>query len=170
MNFVNVGNGGFIPVDRIVAVFEYDTHLVRTRELMREKKNSEKFIDFTGIRACKSLILLSTGDLVGSLVAPETIVKRLNESNPDDFLVVYRFCCVKRSEIILITDKTYATKQILKIRKPTEIKLSAQNNRSAIWTSNGYVFYSAKTTKRLQEKVDASDEKWKNPRSDGWGK
>ena len=158
MNFVNVGNGGFIPIDRIVAVFEYDTHLVRTRELMREKKNSEKFIDFTGIRACKSLILLSTGDLVGSLVAPETIVKRLNESNPDDFLIIFRFCCIKKSEIVLITEKNYATRQILKLRDPVEIKLSAQNNRSVIWTSSGYAFYSAKSVKRIQEKVDVPNE------------
>ena len=158
MNFVNVGNGGFIPVDRIIAVFEYDTHLVRTRELMKEKKNSEKFIDFTGIRACKSLILLSTGDLVGSSVAPETIVKRINESNPDDFLIIFRFCCIKKSAIVLVTEKNYTTKQILKIRNPIEIKLSAQNIRSVIWTSNGYVFYSAKSVKKIQEKVDIPNE------------
>ena len=106
-------------------------------------------MDFAFPSACKTIIVLSTGDSVGSLHTAENITKKVNEAAPTGFLTIYRRCCVNKSYIVLITDKNTASARISKVRPSFEIKLNAKKIRSIIWTNAGYTFYTSKSIESL---------------------
>lgn len=157
MDYVNVGGGGYISLQKIIAVFDYNVNLAKTRNLMREKKAQEKFMDFTESRACKTLILLTSGDLIGSPFSPEVIVKRIYSIVPNKFLKICNHSCINKDEIILITEKNNASRRLIATRNPVVIKLNPQKLNSVIWTNSGYVFFSVRNVKTLQNKVELNE-------------
>lgn len=149
MNCINIGSGGYIPVEKVIAAFDY-SKLNSVRDLVKTKKSEGRYMDFAFPKACKTIIILSTGDIVGSLFTSENITKRLSEAAPENFLAIYRRCCINKMHIVLMGEKNNAASRVSKVRSSIEIKLNAKKIRSVIWTSAGYVFYTSKSVEALK--------------------
>lgn len=70
-----VGGSNFVTSDRVLGVFEPSTAAVK--RLIREAKTNNKLIDVSRHREVRSVLILDTGDVVTSFLAPEDLAARL---------------------------------------------------------------------------------------------
>lgn len=72
--FLDIGFGFLVNVHRVTSILPYVGKLMHY--LYRDRKAAGKFIDATRGRAKKSIIVLDTGEIIGSAFLPATIANR----------------------------------------------------------------------------------------------
>lgn len=78
MNFINVGFGNFVAVQKIIAIISPDSAPVK--RTIQDAKNDKKLINATYGRRARSVLILADGQVMLSAVQPETIVNRAHSS------------------------------------------------------------------------------------------
>jgi len=72
---VHVGFGSVVNVDRAVGIMPPSSAPVK--RLMQEGKSKRMLLDMTNGRRTRGVIIMDTGHIVLTAIAPETIVSRL---------------------------------------------------------------------------------------------
>jgi len=78
MEIVHVGFGNILSADRILVIAS--TNSAPIKRLIQEGKNKGIVIDLTNGRKTKSLLILDSGHLVLSALAPRTLINRLSKN------------------------------------------------------------------------------------------
>jgi hypothetical protein len=78
MQVVNVGFGSVINAGRIIAVVGSDSAPIKRR--IQEARENGLLVDATYGRKTRAVVIMDSGHLVISAIAPETIAGRLNPS------------------------------------------------------------------------------------------
>lgn len=76
---LQVGGNNFVSTERIVGVFEPDTAAVK--RLIREAKATNKLVDVSRHREVRSVLILDTGGIVTTFLAPEDLAARLGATS-----------------------------------------------------------------------------------------
>ena len=82
IRFTHIGKGNMVQANRVMAVIRPYTS--NGKRIMRQARDSGKFLDATLGNGIKSLILMDDGTVVASLISTMTIGKRLNTVAPDE--------------------------------------------------------------------------------------
>ena len=77
-DFINVGFGNFLSINRLVAVV--GAHSSPVKKLLQNAKEQGFVIDATYGRKTRSVILIDSGHIVLSFLQKETISRRLDKS------------------------------------------------------------------------------------------
>ena len=76
MQFVSVGFGSNVCVDRVVAVLNPDSAPIRRR--IQEAKEAHELIDATYGRKIRAVLIMDSGHVMVTAIAPDTLVARMN--------------------------------------------------------------------------------------------
>ena len=79
MQFVNIGFGNMISLDKMVAVVSPDSAPIK--RIISDAKEKNILIDATYGRKTKSVIVMNSEHILLSAFSPETIIGRINEEN-----------------------------------------------------------------------------------------
>ena len=74
MNFINVGFGNYVAVQKIVAIISPDSAPIK--RLIQDAKESKQLINATYGRRARSVLVLADGQVMLSAVQPETVMNR----------------------------------------------------------------------------------------------
>ena len=77
LKFVNVGNNTIVCATRILTIMP--TATAPGQRILRRAKKEEKYIDACLGRACKGLVITDMDTVIGSIITPQTLLKRLNK-------------------------------------------------------------------------------------------
>ncbi len=75
MQTVNLGFGSVINADRIIAVVSYESAPIKRQ--IQNAREAGTLIDVTYGRKTRAVVIMDSGQIVVSAVAPETIAGRL---------------------------------------------------------------------------------------------
>ena len=87
MNFINVGYGNMIAVERIITLTSPDSAPIK--RMIQDAKDSGRVIDVSCGRKTRAVIITDSDHIILSALQAETIANRLEEnyvSSPDDAL------------------------------------------------------------------------------------
>lgn len=73
--FVSIGFGSLVAINRVLAVISPDSAPVR--RLLRDARDRDLLVDATFGRKTKAVLLLDTGHILIAALQPETIIGRL---------------------------------------------------------------------------------------------
>lgn len=76
--FVPLGDGNTLCANNINAVIPLKT--AQSRRILQRAKKEDTFLDWTGARKLKTLLLLNDGTVVGSFFSATTVFKRLSKA------------------------------------------------------------------------------------------
>lgn len=79
--FVNLGHGRAVAYHRVVAIMPYDSS--PAKRLVSTANGENKFLDFTGGKERKSVIVIDNESVIVSAINPDTLVKRFNSSRAE---------------------------------------------------------------------------------------
>lgn len=74
MNFMNVGFGNYVAIQKIVAIISPDSAPVK--RLVQDAKENKTLINATYGRRARAVLILADGQIMLSAVQPETIANR----------------------------------------------------------------------------------------------
>lgn len=74
MNFINIGFGNMVSVDKIIAVVNPDSAPIK--RIISDAKESNMIIDSTCGRKTRSVIITNSDHVVLSALQPETLINR----------------------------------------------------------------------------------------------
>ena len=77
MQFINIGYGNIIAVNRIISIITPGA--APTKRMVQEAKEHRLVIDATTGKKTRAVIVMDTGHIVLSAVQPETVISRLNK-------------------------------------------------------------------------------------------
>lgn len=77
MQFVNIGYGNIIAVNRIISIITPGA--APTKRMIQEAKKNMLVIDATTGRKTRAVIVMDTGHIILSAVQPETVISRLDK-------------------------------------------------------------------------------------------
>lgn len=75
MNFINIGFGNMVSVEKIIAVVSPDSAPIK--RIISEAKDSNMIIDSTCGRKTRAVIIMDSDHVVLSALQPETLINRL---------------------------------------------------------------------------------------------
>lgn len=78
MKLINVGFGNLVSAERIVAIAGFESQPLK--RLTQDARSEGRLIDTTYGRKTKSVIMMDSGHIVTSALAPETISGRIAEA------------------------------------------------------------------------------------------
>ena len=76
MEFINIGFGNMVSVNRIVAIASPDSAPIK--RLMQDAKSEGKVIDVSCGRRTRAVIITDSGHVIFSAIQSETIANRLD--------------------------------------------------------------------------------------------
>lgn len=82
MTMVATGHGNYVPRDRIVSVMAFQENL---KDTIEAAKRQFRYMDHTGGRVPRSVLLLDSGYIAVTSVRPDTLALRINDPSHDGF-------------------------------------------------------------------------------------
>ena len=82
MNFINVGYGNMVAVERIVTLASPDSAPIK--RLIQDAKDAGRVIDVTCGRKTRAVVITDSEHVILSALQTETIANRLENSDADD--------------------------------------------------------------------------------------
>lgn len=76
LKFVHIGMGNIVCANKITAMIRPNTQC--GKRYLKSAKMNGTYIDACLARPMKTLILMETGEIVGSAITPKTLMKRCN--------------------------------------------------------------------------------------------
>lgn len=74
-NFVHIGFGNFVAVDKIRGIYTINTNPIKTKVALA--KDLGTIEDLTKGKATKSVLMMNDGTIVLSGINPKTLIKRI---------------------------------------------------------------------------------------------
>lgn len=90
MRLVNIGFGSTVNAARIVAILKPDSAPIRRR--IQEAKEGRQLIDATYGRKIRAVLMMDSGHVVVSAIAPETIAARLSTERGEEEWTAEKEC------------------------------------------------------------------------------
>ena len=79
MNFINVGYGNMVAVERIVTLASPDSAPIK--RIIQDAKQKGNLVDATYGRRCKAVLFTDSDHIILSAISPETIANRIEEGD-----------------------------------------------------------------------------------------
>ncbi|MCI8633061.1 MAG: DUF370 domain-containing protein [Lachnospiraceae bacterium] len=90
MRLVNIGFGSTVNAARIVVILKPDSAPIRRR--IQEAKEGRQLIDATYGRKIRAVLMMDSGHVVVSAIAPETIAARLSTERGEEEWTAEKEC------------------------------------------------------------------------------
>lgn len=83
MEVLRINSGLFVPKHRVILCVEYKG--ASSKRILKQAKAKENYIDASGKKGTKSLILLDNDCVIMTPLLAETIAARMNSVDKDEF-------------------------------------------------------------------------------------